>query len=379
MRKGMKGNNNSNSISHIYDHSDCHSNKANVNNSNKFDNTFNDGTIDLDNDEASDDIFNSVNNNNNNNNFNSNNINNNNNNNNVLTSNESSERRYNNIRIGTNPIITIGLKINDATNDDANNSGGNSSPNINCFYDIPDGSQHAKVQMNMEVICIVIDSTMYNGDGMRKCSHYNNYTTINNKNINNISTTPKCSKVGVEVKVITAVIIDHISFLFKTTLSRKNEGVWVNTVLQFIATTTSNISCEPQFEWSKNTTKIPTARNISKIGVRVKAVIDFIAIKDCLSLFQRRNNSSINKIDHLNNSNNHISILIFADINTFPGSDTGDNNSHIDYNDEMTKANNNNEHKMKATTTMSTVTMIIMTSLMSMIIMNIVCLILPFT
>ena len=30
----------------------------------------------------------------------------------------------------------------------------------------------------------------------------------------------------------------------------------------------------------------------------------------------------------------------------FPGSDTGDNSSYIDYNDRMTEANNNNEHKI---------------------------------
>ena len=30
----------------------------------------------------------------------------------------------------------------------------------------------------------------------------------------------------------------------------------------------------------------------------------------------------------------------------FSGSDTGDNNSHVDYNHKMTEANNNNEHTM---------------------------------
>ena len=45
----------------------------------------------------------------------------------------------------------------------------------------------------------------------------------------------------------------------------------------------------------------------------------FVATKDCLSLFQRRNNSSNNKIDYLNNSNNNISKLILADITMFPG------------------------------------------------------------
>ena len=85
---------------------------------------------------------------------------------------------------------------------------------------------------------------------------------------------------------------------------------------------------------------------ISKVGVRVKSMIDFVATKDCLSLFQCRNNRSTNKTDHLNNSNNDISGLIFVDINTFPGSDTGDNNSHIVYNDGMTKANDSNKHKI---------------------------------
>ena len=56
VRKVMKGNSNSNSIHYICDHSDC-PNKANVNNSNKSDNTFNERTIDLNNDGPSDDIF----------------------------------------------------------------------------------------------------------------------------------------------------------------------------------------------------------------------------------------------------------------------------------------------------------------------------------
>ena len=73
-------------------------------------------------------------------------------------------------------------------------------------------------------------------------------------------------------------------------------------------------------------------------------MVDFVVIKDCRSLFQRRNNSPNIKTDHLDNNNNDISRLIFADINMFPGSDTGDDNSHIDYNDKMTEANNNNEH-----------------------------------
>ena len=63
-------------------------------------------------------------------------------------------------------------------------------------------------------------------------------------------------------------------------------------------------------------------------------------------MFQHRNNSSNNKINHLDISNNVISGLIFADINIFPDSDTGDDSSHINYNDGMTKANDNNEHKI---------------------------------
>ena len=51
-------------------------------------------------------------------------------------------------------------------------------------------------------------------------------------------------------------------------------------------------------------------------------MIDFFATKDCLSLFQRRNNKFTNKIDYLDNSNNDISELIFADINTFPNNNT---------------------------------------------------------
>ena len=50
-------------------------------------------------------------------------------------------------------------------------------------------------------MCIIVDSTMYNDDGVRKCSHYNNNdnnnTTISNKNTNNISTTLERLKVGV--------------------------------------------------------------------------------------------------------------------------------------------------------------------------------------
>ena len=153
-----------------------------IKNDAKSDDTSNDGTAVhlLLNTWVSDEVSYSIINNNNNNNFSSNNVNNNNNNN-ILISNEYSERRHNNIGIDTNTIITIDLNINGATSNYANNSGGNSSPKINCFYDIPDGSQHTKAQMNMEMMCIIVDSTMYNGDGMRKCSHYNNNTTINNK------------------------------------------------------------------------------------------------------------------------------------------------------------------------------------------------------
>ena len=90
-----------------------------------------------------------------NNNFNSNNINNNNNNN-ILTNNKSSERRHNNIDID------------------------------NCFYHIPDVLQRAVAHMNMEVMYSVVDRTLYNGEGLRKCSHYNNNNTMNNKNTINI-------------------------------------------------------------------------------------------------------------------------------------------------------------------------------------------------
>ena len=108
--------------------------------------------------------------------------------------------------------------------------------------------------------------------------------------------------------------------LFKTTPICEKVGVWViKTVFNFTATTTSNNFCENLLDWNNNTTTIHTTSKCSKAGVRVKAMVDFVATKDCLSLFQRRNNSSNNKIDHLDNSNNDISELIFADINTFPG------------------------------------------------------------
>ena len=96
------------------------------------------------------------------------------------------------------------------------------------------------------MMCIVIDSTMYNGDRVRKCSHYDNNTTINNKNTNNISTIPKHSKVGVEVKVATeSVAINDSIFLFKITPGRENVGAWVmKVVFDFTATTTSNKTCE---------------------------------------------------------------------------------------------------------------------------------------
>ena len=119
-----------------------------------------------------------------------------------------------------------------------------------------------------------------------------------------------------------SVTTDNSISLFRTTPSQKNEGVWVKAVFDFVATTTSNRSCEHQYDWNNNTTNISTTRNISKVGVRVKAMIDFFATKDCLSLFQRRNNKFTNKIDYLDNSNNDISELIFADINTFPNNNT---------------------------------------------------------
>lgn len=62
---------------------------------------------------------------------------------------------------------------------------------MNCFYDIPDSSQFAKARMKMKVMFIAVDSNMYNGDGMKNCFHDNNNSTINNKNTNNNSITPK--------------------------------------------------------------------------------------------------------------------------------------------------------------------------------------------
>ena len=149
-----------------------------------------------------------------------------------------------------------------------------------CYCLISNSSQHAIVQVNMKVMCIVVDSIMYNGEGERKCSHYDNNTIINNRNTTNISTTQKYSKVGVQVKVTTSVATYDSISLFKTTPSCENEGVWVTAVFDFITTTTSNRSCERQYEWSDNTTNISTTWNISKVGVRVKAMIDFVAIKD---------------------------------------------------------------------------------------------------
>ena len=178
---------------------------------------------------VSDEVSNSIINNNNTNfnSNNSNNINNNNNDNNIFTSNIYSERRHNNIGIDTDTICIIDLIINDDTNNYANNSGGNSSPEINYFCDIPDGSQHAKAQMNMKIICIVVDSTMYNGDGVRKCSHYNNNTNIDNKNTNNIYTTPKYLKVGVEMEVTYEFVTtnDSISLFQDYSNTRKSRSV----------------------------------------------------------------------------------------------------------------------------------------------------------
>ena len=231
-----------------------------TNNGAKSDETYDDGTTvqPLLNTWVSDKVSNSINNNNNNNPI-SNNINDNDNDTNILTSNIYSERRHNNIGIDNNTITTIDLNINGATSNHANNSSGNSSPEINCFYDIPDGSQHAKARMNMEMMCIVVDSTKYNGEGVRKCSHYNNNNTINNKNTNTISTTPKHSKVEVEVGVTDEYVATNDSIsLFKTTPGRENVEVWVKVVFDFIAITTSNKSCEHQYEWSNNNTNIST-------------------------------------------------------------------------------------------------------------------------
>ena len=76
--------------------------------------------------------------------------------------------------------------------------------------------------MNMKVMCIVVASTMYNGESVRKCSHFYNNTTINNKNTNTIPTTPKHSKVGVEVEVTYESVATNDSFfLCKTTPTRE--------------------------------------------------------------------------------------------------------------------------------------------------------------
>ena len=69
-------------------------------------------------------------------------------------------------------------------------------------------------------------------------------------------------------------------------------------VFSYITTTTSNRPCEHQYDWNNNNTNIYTAPKHSKVGVRVKATMNFVATKDCLSLFQRRDNSSNNKTDH---------------------------------------------------------------------------------
>ena len=83
--------------------------------------------------------------------------------------------------IDNNTIITIELKLSDTTINHANNSDGNPNPKTNCFHDVPNSSQHTKARMKTKVICIVVDSTMYNGDGVRDCFHNNDITTINNK------------------------------------------------------------------------------------------------------------------------------------------------------------------------------------------------------
>ena len=67
---------------------------------------------------------------------------------------------------------------------------------------------------------------MYNGDGVRRCSHYNNNTSINNKNTNTIFTAPKYSKVGVGVEVATESVATNNSIsLSKITPLHKIVGV----------------------------------------------------------------------------------------------------------------------------------------------------------
>ena len=120
----------------------------------------------------------------------------------------------------------IELKLSDTTINYANNSDGNFNPKINCFCDIPDSSQHAKVRMKTKVMCIIVDSTMYNVDGVRNWFHNNNNITIDNKNTNTISTTRKHLNKGMGVEVATESIATNDSLsLFKNTPGRKNLGV----------------------------------------------------------------------------------------------------------------------------------------------------------
>ena len=184
-----------------------------INNGTKSDETSNNRTTvqPLLNTWVSNEASHSINNNNDsNNNFNSNNINNNNNNM-IFTS----ERRHNNIDIDNNTIISTDLKLNDI----AGHYG--SSSKTNYFYDIPDISQRAIAHVNMKVMYSVVDSILYKGEGLIKFSRRNNDTTINNRNTNNISTTPKFSKAGVEVEVAPAATTNDIMSLYKTTPSRE--------------------------------------------------------------------------------------------------------------------------------------------------------------
>ena len=94
--------------------------------------------------------------------------------------------------------------------------------------------------MNMKVMYSIVNSTMYNGDGVRKYSHHQQ------QNTNNISTTPKHSKVGVGVISV-----------FKATPRDENVVVWVMKAgFDFTTATTSSKSCEHQLHWNNNNTTI---------------------------------------------------------------------------------------------------------------------------
>ena len=83
-----------------------------------------------------------------------------------------------------------------------------------------------KARMNTKVTYIAVDSTMYNGDRVRNCSHNNNNTTINNQNTKSISSNPTHSKVGMGMEVATkSIATDKSIFLPKTTPGRENVGV----------------------------------------------------------------------------------------------------------------------------------------------------------